>query len=248
MNRLAALRQNIYQLWPQVSRRVGPAVQLMEICGTHTVTISRGGLRELLPEGLRLVSGPGCPVCVTDQSYVDQAAHLARQRRGLIIATYGDMVRVPGKLGSLEEAHSAGANVEVVYAAHEALELARRRPDKEVVFLAVGFETTTPATALALLQAARDGVKNFFVFVAHKLILPAMHALLDQPDVRIDGFLCPGHVTVIIGWQAYQPIVQRTADRAWWPALKTSRSSPPSPRSYDNSPRTCRPPAASIRR
>ena len=208
MNRLAALRQNIYQLWPQVSRRVGPAVQLMEICGTHTVAISRGGLRELLPEGLRLVSGPGCPVCVTDQSYVDQAAHLARQRRGLIIATYGDMVRVPGKLGSLEEARSAGANVEVVYAAHEALELARRRPDKEVVFLAVGFETTAPATALALLQAARDGVKNFFVFAAHKLILPAMHALLAQPDVRIDGFLCPGHVTVIIGWQAYQPIVQ----------------------------------------
>ena len=208
MNRLAALRQDIHRFWPGASRRVGTVLQLMEICGTHTVAISRGGLRELLPEGLRLVSGPGCPVCVTDQTYVDRATHLAEHRRDVIIATYGDMVRVPGRLGSLEEARSAGANVEVIYAAHEAVELARRRPDKQVVFLAVGFETTAPATALALRQAAGDGVRNLFVFSAHKIMLPAMHALLGQPDVRIDGFLCPGHVSVIIGWQAYEPIAR----------------------------------------
>lgn len=207
MNRFGTIREGIHEVWPRVVERLGPSVQLMEVCGTHTVAISRGGLRDLLPEGLRLISGPGCPVCVTDQTYMDRAVHLARQRRDVIIATYGDMVRVPGRLGSLEQARSAGATVEVVYAAHEAVDLARRRPEEEVVFLAVGFETTAPATALALQQARREGLKNFSAFGAHKLIPPAMQALLSQPDVRIDGFLCPGHVSVIIGWQAYQPIV-----------------------------------------
>jgi hydrogenase expression/formation protein HypD len=199
MNRFATLQEEIRRLWRGIQQRLGRPVQLMEICGTHTVAISRGGLRDLLPAG--------CPVCVTDQSYVDQAVDLARRGPDVVVATYGDMVRVPGRLGSLERARSEGAKVEVVYAAHEAVELARRQAGKQVVFLAVGFETTAPATALALRQAARDGARNFSVFTAHKAILPAMRALLAQPDVRIDGFLCPGHVSVVIGWEAYQPIV-----------------------------------------
>ena len=205
MSRLAGIRERIATHW----RALGGgdrAVQLMEICGTHTVAITKGGLRSLLPDGLRLVSGPGCPVCVTDQAYIDQAVHLARQVPGAIVATYGDMVRVPGALGSLELARSEGARVEVVYAAHDAVELARRSAPAEVIFLAVGFETTAPATALAVREAREAKLTNFSAFTAHKLVLPAMRALLRTPDVRIDGFLCPGHVSVIIGWRAYEPV------------------------------------------
>jgi hydrogenase expression/formation protein HypD len=140
---------------------------------------------------------------------VDQAIHLAREKRDVTIATYGDMVRVPGRDGSLEQARSAGAAVEVIYAAHEAVELARREAPRQVVFLAIGFETTAPATALAVRQARQGRLKNFSILSAHKLVLPAMHALLDQEDVRIDGFLCPGHVSVIIGRRAYEPIVRK---------------------------------------
>ena len=209
MPRLPDILRRIGELWPRAQARAGGRVQLMEICGTHTVAVGRGGLRDLLPGGLRLVSGPGCPVCVTDQSYVDQVVHLARERGDVIIATYGDMVRVPGRAGSLEQARSAGAAVEVIYAAHEAVELARRKAPRQVVFLAIGFETTAPATALALRQAREAGLRNLSILSAHKLVLPAMHALLDQPDVRIDGFLCPGHVSVIIGYRAYEPVVRK---------------------------------------
>ena len=208
MTHLPDILGRIDTLWPRALARAGERVQLMEICGTHTVAVSRGGLRDLLPGPLRLVSGPGCPVCVTDQTYVDQAIHLAGER-DVIVATYGDMVRVPGREGSLEQARSAGAAVEVIYAAHEAVELARRKAPRQVVFLAIGFETTAPATALALRQARAGRVSNFSVFSAHKLVLPAMHALLDQEDVRIDGFLCPGHVSVIIGYRAYEPIARK---------------------------------------
>lgn len=185
----------------------GRRVQIMEVCGTHTMSIARGGLRSLLPASLRLVSGPGCPVCVTDQAYIDRAVHLARQD-GVVIATYGDMVRVPGRLGSLAEARARGARVEVVYSAAQAVELAGRAAGRTVVFLAVGFETTTPGTALAIRRAADEGVDNFRVLTAHKLILPAMRALLQSPDVQIDAFLCPGHVSVILGWRAYEEIVR----------------------------------------
>ncbi len=207
MIRLPEILSKIELLWPEVCARVGETVQVMEICGTHTVAVGRGGLRDLLPEGLRMVSGPGCPVCVTDQSYMDAAVYLAREQPDVIIATYGDMVRVPGRDGSLEQARSRGAAIEVVYAAHEAVELARRNPDRQVVFLGIGFETTTPAAALAVQDARVSGLKNFSLLSAHKLVLPAMAALLAQEDVRIDGFLCPGHVSVIIGFRAYEPIV-----------------------------------------
>ena len=183
-------------------------VQVMEICGTHTMAIARSGLRSLLPENLKLVSGPGCPVCVTDQSYMDQGIWLAR-RPDVIVATYGDMVRVPGRDGSLAEARSAGAAVEVVYSPMQAVQIAQQHPDKQVVFLAIGFETTAPGTAITLQEAREKGVKNFSVLTAHKLVLPAMRALLAGGNVQIDGFLCPGHVSVILGYKAYEEIAHQ---------------------------------------
>ncbi len=180
-------------------------LQIMEVCGTHTMSIARSGLRSMLPRNLRLVSGPGCPVCVTDQSYMDQAILLA-MRQGVIVATYGDMVRVPGRQGSLADARSRGANIEVVYSTEQALDLAKANPSRQVVFLAVGFETTAPATALSVLEARRQGMGNFSVLTAHKLVVPAMKALLAAGDVQIDGFLCPGHVSVITGYDSYADI------------------------------------------
>lgn len=200
-------------------------VKIMEICGTHTMSIARAGLRSILPERLSLISGPGCPVCVTDQSYMDQAVYLARggkvgdmlaamgvsgskEFEAPVIATYGDMVRVPGRLGSLGDARSVGARIEVVYSADQAVEFAIDHPDRQVVFLGVGFETTTPGTALAVLRAKQQGLRNFSVLTAHKLLLPAMHALMAAGDVRVDAFLCPGHVSVILGFEAYDEIVR----------------------------------------
>ena len=188
--------------------RLGRDVTVMEVCGTHTVSIFRHGIRSLLPDNLRLVSGPGCPVCVTAQRYIDAAIGLA-SRSDIITATYGDMMRVPGRQGSLETQRAAGSDVRVVYSTREALQLARREPDRTVMFVAVGFETTAPATAAAILEAAAAGLDNFCVLPAHKWVVPAMMALLDAEDVPLNGFLCPGHVSVIIGTEAYRPIVEQ---------------------------------------
>ena len=185
----------------------GRRIALMEVCGTHTVSLFRTGVRALLPPGLRLVSGPGCPVCVTAQGYIDAALELAG-RPGVTVATYGDMVRVPGRGGSLAEARARGAQVLVVYSAMEAVTWAEAHPDRTVVFLAVGFETTAPATAQAVLDAEERGVANFLVLTAHKVVVPAMLALC-QGGGGVDGFLCPGHVSVVIGTEAYRPIVER---------------------------------------
>jgi hydrogenase expression/formation protein HypD len=183
----------------------------MEICGTHTVSLFRSGVRALLPQGLSLVSGPGCPVCVTAQGYIDAALELAG-RPGITIATYGDLVRVPGRGGSLAQARARGAQVLVVYSALEAVAWAAAHRDRQVVFLAVGFETTAPATAQAVLDAQAQGVDNFLVLTAHKLVVPAMLALCAGGGAdAIDGFLCPGHVSVVIGSDAYRPIVERFA-------------------------------------
>jgi len=189
-----------------LSDRTGP-VQLMEVCGTHTVSLFRSGVKSLLPRSLRLVSGPGCPVCVTSQGYIDAACEAAR-RPGVIVCTYGDMVRVPGKAGSLEQQRASGAEVIVVYSARDAVKLAAERPDREVIFLAVGFETTAPATAAAVIEAESADLRNFSVLVGHKLVVPALSSLLSAGDVPIDGFLLPGHVSVVIGVQAYRPIVE----------------------------------------
>ncbi len=181
-------------------------VQLMEICGTHTVSLFKTGIKSLLPENLRLVSGPGCPVCVTSQGYIDAACALAG-RNDVTICTYGDMIRVPGSGGSLEDLRARqGADIMIVYSAREVVSSARKHPDRKFVFLAVGFETTTPATAAAVKEADALGVENVFFLCGHKLVMPAMNALLAEGEVPIDGFLCPGHVSIIIGEQAYKPV------------------------------------------
>lgn len=188
-----------------LTQRLPQPVTFMEVCGTHTVAIAKNGLRGLLPEKIRLVSGPGCPVCVSSQGYIEAAIELAA-RDGVTIATYGDMLRVPGRAGSLERARSDGADVRMVYSVADAVELARTNSDRDVVFLAVGFETTAPGTAWGVKTAAATGLENMFFFCSHKLILPAMKAICDSPKVQIDGFLCPGHVSVIIGSDAYKPL------------------------------------------
>jgi len=186
-------------------RMLGRQINIMEVCGTHTVSIFRSGIRPTLPVGLHLLSGPGCPVCVTPPGYIDAVLKLAA-RDDVMIATYGDMVAVPGGHGSLERNRPA-ANVRVVLSSEDALELARHNPEKTVVFVAVGFETTAPATAVAVREAAKSGIENFTVLSGHKLVVPAMRALVSEKNDRIDAFLCPGHVAAIIGYAAFGEIV-----------------------------------------
>ncbi|HUW19010.1 MAG TPA: hydrogenase formation protein HypD [Sedimentisphaerales bacterium] len=188
-------------------KRLGRQINIMEVCGTHTVSIFRTGIRSTLHDNLKLLSGPGCPVCVTDQSYIDIVLQLA-ERRDVLIATYGDMVRVPGKTGSLEtkQPHS---NVKVVLSSEDALQLAKDNRGKTVVFVAIGFETTAPSTAVVVKQAAAEGVDNFCILSGHKLVVPAMRALVSEKNHNIDAFLCPGHVSVIIGYRAFAEIAER---------------------------------------
>lgn len=183
-------------------------VTYMEVCGTHTMAAFRTGLHGLLPDSVTLLSGPGCPVCVTAQGDIDQLIGLAMDR-DVTICSYGDMLRVPGRRGSLEQARGRGADVRVVYSSLDAVKLAQREPTRQVVFAAVGFETTAPATAAAVLEAERLHLDNFACLTSHKRILPAMLALLESGDIALDGFLCPGHVSVVIGSEAYRPIVER---------------------------------------
>jgi len=190
------------------TQRLGRRVSLMEVCGTHTVNACRSGLHSLMPDAVRLLSGPGCPVCVTAQRYIDALVRLGK-RPEVTLATYGDMIRVAGQGGSLELARSQGADVRIVTSTMEAVELARANPDRQVVFAAVGFETTAPATAASILAAQRDRIDNYTVLPCHKLVIPAMRTLLDDPQINIDGFLCPGHVSVIIGAGVYDEIVDR---------------------------------------
>ncbi|HVT80679.1 MAG TPA: hydrogenase formation protein HypD [Phycisphaerae bacterium] len=187
---------------------VGRPVALMEVCGTHTMSAFRSGLHSLLPANVRLLSGPGCPVCVTSQGDIDLMLSLARLP-GTALCTYGDMIRVPGQGGSLESARARGADIRIMYSTLEAVECARSNPARQVILCAVGFETTAPATAAAILAAHQLGLKNFSVFASHKRVLPAMLALLESGDVRVDGFLCPGHVSAIIGAEVYRPICER---------------------------------------
>ncbi|MCG3148755.1 MAG: Hydrogenase maturation factor HypD [Verrucomicrobiae bacterium] len=191
-----------------LAQRLTRPVQFMEVCGTHTMAAYRSGLHQLLPPNVRLLSGPGCPVCVTDPSYIDAAIELAGHP-DIIVATFGDLLRVPGSDSSLEQERAAGANVRIVYSPSDALVLARECPSKKVVFLGVGFETTAPTVAWAISQAALDDRKNFFVLCAHKTMPQAMDALLHGQAVKIDGFICPGHVSVITGAQMYRFICER---------------------------------------
>ena len=189
------------------AKAIAHDVAFMEVCGTHTTSAFRCGLPSVMPPNVRLISGPGCPVCVTSQGDIDRLIDLG-SRRDVILCTYGDMLRVPGRKGNLEHARAHGSRIEVVYSSMDAVKLARTQPDREVVFAAVGFETTAPATAAAICEAQRLNVKNFSVLASHKRIIPAMRALLTDGEIpRIKGFLCPGHVSVIIGSEVYQSIV-----------------------------------------
>ncbi len=185
----------------------GPAT-LMEVCGTHTMAVARFGLKSLLPPPVRLVSGPGCPVCVTDQADIDAFLALGRIPRA-ILATFGDMVRVPGSTTSLEQERARDVQVRVVYAPLDAVALARENPHNEVVFFGVGFETTMPATAVALKVAAAEGLRNFSVFSVHKTMPAALQVLLGSGDVKVSGLLLPGHVTTVIGPEAFSFIPQK---------------------------------------
>ena len=176
----------------------------MEVCGTHTVSIFRSGIRSVLPDTISLLSGPGCPVCVTDQAEIDAFIELARFD-DVIIATFGDLMRVPGTLSSLQKESAGGRDIRVVYSTFDALEIAQKHPDKRVVFLGVGFETTAPTIAASIISAAQANVSNFSVISAHKLVPPALKAMMASGEVKIDGLILPGHVSVIIGLKAYQP-------------------------------------------
>lgn len=195
--------RRIEELAAQLERRV----TLMEVCGTHTHAIAAAGLRRLMPSNIRLVSGPGCPVCVTPIAWVDRAMALAKLP-GTILTTFGDMMRVPASRGTLESARAEGADVRICYSTREALQVARDHPDHRVIFLAVGFETTAPTIAAALLEAERDGVGNFQILAGHKTMPQALLALGEEDSISLDGLICPGHVSVIIGSEAYQPIAQ----------------------------------------
>jgi len=191
------------QLVAKLHHTVTQPLTVMEICGTHTMAIFRYGIRGLLPAGFRLVSGPGCPVCVTPQGYIDEAVTLSR-RHDVIITTFGDMMRVPGTDTSLLQEKSAGTDIRVVYAPLDAVHIAAANPGKQVVFLGVGFETTAPIVGLTILEAARLGLSNYSVFSAHKMVPPAMQALVTDEELGIQGFLCPGHVSTVIGAEPYR--------------------------------------------
>jgi hydrogenase expression/formation protein HypD len=182
-------------------------IQIMEVCGGHTHAIFRYGLEGMLPEQIELVHGPGCPVCVLPMGRIDDCLSIATQP-GVILTTFGDAMRVPGSRGSLLQAKANGADIRMVYSPSDALAIARINPEREVVFFGLGFETTMPSTALTVLEAERDGISNFSVFCNHITIVPTIKAILDSADLRIDGFLGPGHVSMIIGTKPYEFIAR----------------------------------------
>jgi len=201
------------ELARRLSREIGAQVEpgrevrIMEVCGGHTHAISKHGLEDLVPDEIDFLHGPGCPVCVIPMGRVDDAIFLAEQP-GVTFATFGDMLRVPGGRGSLLQAKARGADVRMVYSPLDALELARRNPDRRVVFLAIGFETTAPATAVTLLRCREEGIGNFSVFCNHVTIGPPLRAILDSPGLRLDAFIAPGHVSTVIGTRTYDFIVR----------------------------------------
>jgi hydrogenase expression/formation protein HypD len=181
--------------------------RIMEVCGGHTHAIYRFGLKDILPSNIELIHGPGCPVCVLPMGRIDDGLAVAKNS-DVIFAAFGDMMRVPGTHGSPFEHKARGADVRIVYSPADALQLARKHPDKHVMFFAIGFETTAPSTALTLMRAKAEGIKNFSVFCNHVTIIPAIRAILDSPDMRIDGFIGPGHVSTVIGCRPYEWIAR----------------------------------------
>ena len=205
-----ALVERITALAPRLAATRTRPLQLMEVCGGHTHTISKYGIEAMLPESIELVHGPGCPVCVLPMGRVDDCIALAGQPE-VIFTTFGDAMRVPGSKGSLLQARAEGADVRMVYSPLDALKLARANPDRQVIFFALGFETTMPSTAFTVLQAEAEGIGNFSVFCNHITIVPTVKAVLDSPELMLDGFLGPGHVSMVIGNRPYEFIAQRYA-------------------------------------
>lgn len=190
------------KLAARIQQRKGAPARLMEFCGSHTAAILKYGIRQLLPPGVEMLSGPGCPVCVTDQADVDRAIALAKVP-GVILCSFGDMLKVPGTYSSLQQARAEGCDVRMVYSTLDALQIARDNPDRPVVFLGVGFETTAPTIAASIAQAKAQGINNYSVISLAKLCPPVMKALLDGGEIKIDGIICPGHVSTIIGAAPY---------------------------------------------
>ncbi len=201
---------------PQIARRILDEIHqvttrswvIMEICGGQTHSIIRNGIDQLLPDGVEMVHGPGCPVCVTPLEIIDQAIAIA-SRPEVIFTSFGDMLRVPGSKQDLFMVKAAGGDVRTVYSPLEAVRIARENPDREVVFFAVGFETTAPGNAMAIEQAHREGLNNFSELVSHVLVPPAMEALLSSPNNRVQGYLAAGHVCTVMGWWEYEPIAEK---------------------------------------
>ncbi len=198
----------VRELLEQIRRTVSRPWVIMEICGGQTHSILKNGIDQMLPKEIELVHGPGCPVCVTPLELIDQAIAIAK-KENVIFTSFGDMLRVPGSHSDLFQARSEGADVRMVYSPLEALNLARQLPDKEVVFFAVGFETTAPGNAMAVFQAHKEGLKNFSELVSHVLVPPAMEALLQSPQNRVNAYLAAGHVCAVMGWWEYEPIAEK---------------------------------------
>jgi hydrogenase expression/formation protein HypD len=191
------------KLLEKIRRESHKPIKLMEFCGGHTVAIFKHGLRQLLPNNIEMLSGPGCPVCVTASADLDKAIAMGRMP-GVIITSFGDMVRVPGSRSSLQKAKAEGADVRIVYSAQDALAIARENPRKAVVFIGIGFETTAPTIAASILQAEQEKINNYYVLSLHKVCPPIMKAILDLGEVRLDGIICPGHVSAVIGSRPYR--------------------------------------------
>src|SRR6201996_6949529 len=202
-----ALAEEIRRVVPRIPSSYKRPLQIMEVCGGHTHSIFRYGIQQMLPEEVEFVHGPGCPVCVLPMGRVDDCVAIA-ERAEVIFTTFGDAMRVPGSRKSLLKAKAEGADVRMVYSPLDALALARKKPDREVVFFGLGFETTMPSTAMTLIQARAHRIRNFSLFCNHITIIPTMKAILDAPDLRLDGFVGPGHVSMVIGTRVYEFIAR----------------------------------------
>lgn len=202
-NLIKNLSKKIYRLTPRNRKII-----FMEVCGTHTQSFFKFGLGSFLPSNIEILSGPGCPVCVSSQEYIDKAIEYSKLK-DVIITTFGDMIRVPGTTSSLEKERAKGANIKIVYSSLDALDIAKKNPNKKIIFLAVGFETTSPTTALTILKAKKLKLDNFFVFSSHKVIPPAMEIIAKDKKLNIQGFICPGHVSTIIGATPYNKVAKK---------------------------------------
>jgi len=195
--------QKIIQFIEKLSKKIERQINLMEVCGTHTVSIFRHGIRSVIPSNIKLLSGPGCPVCVTPVEDIDRMLYIAKQP-DVILTTFGDMMRVPGSDGSLYKAKAEGADIRMVYSPLDALKIGEQNENKKVVFFAVGFETTSPSIAATIFEAERKGIQNFYIYSVHKLVPPALEVLVNTEELKLDGFILPGHVSTIIGSKVYE--------------------------------------------